>query len=119
MCNYTTVDFAHTYPNPPTDKTLDTNFSSALASLVSLWTNIASFGREIYENQRCNKSGVWSKVRRALRARERRLTLMICATGGAVAVRSGTLQQRGWQHAAADLRPKLRRRSCACLHVIL
>jgi hypothetical protein len=49
------VDFAHTLPNAPTDKTIDTNFLSALNILVTLWEDIASFGREIFENQRLRK----------------------------------------------------------------
>ena len=49
------VDFAHTFPNKPMDETLDTNFLEALHNLVQMWTDIQSFGVEIYENQRYSK----------------------------------------------------------------
>merc|ERR1712232_523629 len=53
------VDFAHTFPNAETDSTLDQNFLSALGVLVNLWEDVASFGREIFENQRLKVSPLW------------------------------------------------------------
>ena len=52
------VDFAHTFPQSEKSgkASLDTNFLQALSNLTQMWTDIESFGVEIWENQRFSKS---------------------------------------------------------------